>query len=154
MAERRRSAHAGDDQNNGGTLSAKKPRDTQSSYLYRSVVATNRLALSDFRRPQRSFRCRPLLWVSSRYFRLSCLLGGLGGDGRHLGSDCGATIQRTDKRRKRTEYEKTALGSRLYTERADVVVDQRRLMIERQHFVALYRSAVLLSHQNPFHVAI
>ena len=27
MAERRRSAHAGDDQNNGGTLSAKKPRD-------------------------------------------------------------------------------------------------------------------------------
>ena len=40
MAERRRSAHAGDDQNNGGTLSAKKPRDPQSSYLYRSVVAT------------------------------------------------------------------------------------------------------------------
>ena len=40
MAERRRSAHAGDDQNNGGTLSAKKPRDTQSSYLYRSVVWT------------------------------------------------------------------------------------------------------------------
>ena len=37
MAERRRSAHAGDDQNNGGTLSAKKPRDPQSSYLYRSV---------------------------------------------------------------------------------------------------------------------
>ena len=33
MAERRRSAHAGDDQNNGGTLSAKKPRDPQSSYL-------------------------------------------------------------------------------------------------------------------------
>ena len=32
MAERRRSAHAGDDQNNGGTLSAKKPRDPQSSY--------------------------------------------------------------------------------------------------------------------------
>ena len=31
MAERRRSAHAGDDQNNGGTLSAKKPRDPQSS---------------------------------------------------------------------------------------------------------------------------
>ena len=40
MAERRRSAHAGDDQNNGGTLSAKKPRDPQSSYLYRSVVKT------------------------------------------------------------------------------------------------------------------
>ena len=38
MAERRRSAHAGDDQNNGGTRSAKKPRDPQSSYLYRSVV--------------------------------------------------------------------------------------------------------------------
>ena len=37
MAERRRSAHAIDDQNNGGTLSAKKPRDPQSSYLYRSV---------------------------------------------------------------------------------------------------------------------
>ena len=36
MAERRRSAHAGDDQNNGGTLS-KKPRDPLSSYLYRSV---------------------------------------------------------------------------------------------------------------------
>ena len=32
MAERRRSAHAGDDQNNGGTLSAKKTRDPQSSY--------------------------------------------------------------------------------------------------------------------------
>ena len=29
MAERRRSAHAGDDQNNGGTLSAKKPRNVQ-----------------------------------------------------------------------------------------------------------------------------
>ena len=27
MAERRRSAHAGDDQNNGGTVSAKTPRD-------------------------------------------------------------------------------------------------------------------------------
>ena len=40
MAERRRSAHAGDDQNNGGTLSAKKPRDPQSSYLYRSVGCT------------------------------------------------------------------------------------------------------------------
>ena len=40
MAERRRSAHAGDDQNNGGTLSAKKPRDPQSSYLYRSVVSS------------------------------------------------------------------------------------------------------------------
>ena len=37
MAERRRSAHAGDDQNNGVTLSAKKTRDPQSSYLYRSV---------------------------------------------------------------------------------------------------------------------
>ena len=45
MAERRRSAHAIDDPNNGGTLSAKKPRDPQSSYLYRSVVA---------RRPSRS----------------------------------------------------------------------------------------------------
>ena len=42
MAERRRSAHAGDDQNNGGTPSAKKPRDPQSSYLYRSVVLTRR----------------------------------------------------------------------------------------------------------------
>ena len=40
MAERRRSAHAIDDQNNGGTLSAKKPRDPLSSYLYRSVVWT------------------------------------------------------------------------------------------------------------------
>ena len=40
MAERRRSAHAIDDQNNGGTLSAKKPRDPLSSYLYRSVVGT------------------------------------------------------------------------------------------------------------------
>ena len=38
MAERRRSAHAIDDQNNGGTLSAKKTRDPLSSYLYRSVV--------------------------------------------------------------------------------------------------------------------
>ena len=95
-----------------------------------------------------------VLWVSSRYFRLSCLLGGLGGDGRHLGNDCGATIERTDKRRKRTEYEKTALGSRLYTERADVVVDQPRLVIERLPFVAVNRSAVLLSHQNSFHVAI
>ena len=37
MAERRRSAHAGDDQNNGGTLSAKQTRDQLSSYLYRSV---------------------------------------------------------------------------------------------------------------------
>ena len=37
MAERRRSAHAIDDQNNGGTLSAKKTRDPLSSYLYRSV---------------------------------------------------------------------------------------------------------------------
>ena len=42
MAERRRSAHAIDDQNNGGTLSAKKPRDPQYSYLYRSVVARRR----------------------------------------------------------------------------------------------------------------
>ena len=41
MAERRRSAHAGDDQNNGGTLSAKKPRDPQSSYLYRSVAQSH-----------------------------------------------------------------------------------------------------------------
>ena len=40
MAERRRSAHAGDDQNNGVTLSTKKTRDPQSSYLYRSVVLT------------------------------------------------------------------------------------------------------------------
>ena len=37
MAERRRSAHAIDDQNNGGTLSATKSRDPLSSYLYRSV---------------------------------------------------------------------------------------------------------------------
>ena len=42
MAERRRSAHAIDDQNNGGTLSAKKPRDPLSSYLYRSVVYTEK----------------------------------------------------------------------------------------------------------------
>ena len=42
MAERRRSAHAGDDQNNGGTLPAKKPRDSLSSYLYRSVAASGR----------------------------------------------------------------------------------------------------------------
>ena len=40
MAERRHSAHAIDDQNNGGTLSAKKPRDPLSSYLYRSVILT------------------------------------------------------------------------------------------------------------------
>ena len=40
MAERRRSAHAIDDQNNGGTLSAKKTRDPLSSYLYRSVRPT------------------------------------------------------------------------------------------------------------------
>ena len=52
MAERRRSAHAGDDQNNGGTPSAKKPRDPQSSYLYRSVVAIRsrvRLRLTELR---------------------------------------------------------------------------------------------------------
>ena len=42
MAERRRSAHAGDDQNNGVTLSAKKTRDPQSSYLYRSVIESDK----------------------------------------------------------------------------------------------------------------
>ena len=41
MAERRRSAHAIDDQNNGRWVSAKKPRDPQSSYLYRSVRTTH-----------------------------------------------------------------------------------------------------------------
>ena len=38
MAERRRSAHAIEDQNNGGTISARKPSDPLSSYEYRSVV--------------------------------------------------------------------------------------------------------------------
>ena len=39
MVERRRSAHAIDDQNNGGRqVSARKPRDPLSSYLFRSVV--------------------------------------------------------------------------------------------------------------------
>ena len=33
MAERRRSAHAGEDQNNGGTLKARNPRDSLSSYI-------------------------------------------------------------------------------------------------------------------------
>ena len=43
MAERRRSAHAGDDRNNGGTLSAKKPRDRNLViYIDRwSVCAVN-----------------------------------------------------------------------------------------------------------------
>ena len=48
MAERRRSAHAGDDQNNGGTPSAKKPRDPQSSYLYRSVVFTHSARVREY----------------------------------------------------------------------------------------------------------
>ena len=38
MAECRRSAHAIEDQNNGGRVSARKPCDPLSSYLYRSVV--------------------------------------------------------------------------------------------------------------------
>ena len=33
MAERRCSAHAGEDQDNGGTLKARKPRDPLSSYI-------------------------------------------------------------------------------------------------------------------------
>ena len=41
MAECRRSVHAIDDQNNGGTLSARKPRDPLSSYLFWSVVCTH-----------------------------------------------------------------------------------------------------------------
>ena len=47
MAERRRSAHAIDDQNNGRWVSAKKTRDTQSSYLYRSVVTTHRMRIDN-----------------------------------------------------------------------------------------------------------
>ena len=53
MAERRRSAHAIDDQNNGGTLSAKKTRDPLSSYLYRSVVASGSRQAC---RPRRCFQ--------------------------------------------------------------------------------------------------
>ena len=58
MAERRRSALAGEDQNNGGTLKARKPRDPLSSYLYRSVVTNGSCHFSSLVYSGRARRAR------------------------------------------------------------------------------------------------
>ena len=71
MAERRRSAHAIDDLNNGGTLSAKKPRDPLSSYLYRSVDTSQRRQVrngdnKNGNTPKRRQQKRRQLWSKRR----------------------------------------------------------------------------------------